>query len=171
MNIIKKYFVVCLLIIINGCTMVVEWNPLFNGVEFDKQLSFSYKNIAVKINSVGFWNGWRGPYLNFELANYTADTLYINTRNIQFLIEDKIRTPKYLKENFLILVSGESIATELNYEISINEYFKLIDTIEYLPDSFKITLLPIKISSKSYTYFLPEIDFVPRYKVDVTKFL
>ena len=166
--------ITCLLIIsliCNSCSILFHWNPVLNGVEFDKKINFNKDNIAISIMKFGFINNRFGPVCKIKIGNFSNNSIYLNARNFQILIDSD--TLNFNDENSKssvpkIIPPNKVVDLKLRYDFYRNSKFVYLENDSEIsvnfPRSIKLILGSFILDKR--TIDMPTIEFVDPKKID-----
>ena len=146
------FFLVVLIVMIMGCESLVPWNPVLDGIELDKSISFIHQGTAVTIVELGFVNSHWDPEVRLDIRNCLTDTMRFSPNDFKILIGPDTLTRTNPSESITTLLPGEKLSFFLRYKYNFHNH-----TPNHTPVQFEGHILEIPNPS-SLLFNFPAID-------------
>lgn len=145
-----------------GCSVLIPWNPVVNGLELDKKVSFNYADIGIEIKSLAFWNGMWNPQVRLEIANFSPDTLRFSRSGFKLYIGSDTITQKTTPTTEEILSPDERVKLELHYDYMFREsrIIHIGDRELDVPQPTSLHFAFPTFHAKDTTIAVPAIEYV-----------
>lgn len=112
-------FLSCLFV---GCTIFVEWDPVYKGQRFHKTIVFSQNNIRVTVERMGLMNNLFSPRLILRIANDSpSHSLTFDYSKIKLIVNNDTLLPRSPDVQTNSLNPNDSTSFTLRYDHFIHD--------------------------------------------------
>ena len=157
-----KWFPIIVLLFAIGCTILIQWNPVYNGIEFDEEISFNYEDIGIVVEKFGFWSANHSPTALLTIQNFRLDTIAFVVSDFNLVVTGD--TLKQDDDTTHILKPGQNVSLTIQFHYRIKSHSVFARSKKPL-----VHLLFPVIRAGLGEISPPTIGFVPRYKYDKDK--
>jgi hypothetical protein len=152
--------------LLSGCPASVPWNPLYQGAELDRELTFNIEDIGIKITSLAFYCGTGQPLANIRIKNFSPDSLYFDFSRCTVLVEDKTYAAVPVEYAQVILPPGKSAQRKISFFTHLEQYEGQNEYIWKLriPTDVTVKLDLGEVTFSDRIVELPSVDYRYPYK-------
>jgi len=148
-----------------GCPAYIPWNPLYQGAELDRELTFNIEDIGVRISSLVFYCGNSIPRADIRIKNFSPDTLYYDFSKCKLIVKGKTHTPEPIEDARVILPPGRTTKRIVQFPVRSSELQDQGENwVRPISKEVTVTLILGMVRLSDRIVKLPSVDYRHPYK-------